>query len=254
MINWNELTLFLFILMRMTGFVLLTPFFGRRDIPGYFKAGFILLLSVTVKYSYTGSTYIPDTMLELAIRLLLELGLGFIVGMVIHFFFYIPQQAGEIIDTQMGMSMAKTYDASSQDSLTPTATFMHLMMMLTFFVVNGHITLLRIMLTSGDIIPFGAAAFGDMIANRMVEIFCECTLLSIKLALPILAAELIGQVGMGILMKVIPQINVFAINIELKVIIGLVMILLLVSPINSFLLTAESNMLKEIENVLRLAG
>ena len=54
-----------------------------------------------------------------------------------------------------------------------------------------------------------------------------------------LAAELLGQVGMGILMKVIPQINVFAINIELKVIIGLGLLLLLMTPFSEYLLRAE---------------
>jgi flagellar biosynthetic protein FliR len=72
--------------------------------------------------------------------------------------------------------------------------------------------------------------------------------------MPILAAELLGQLGMGILMKVIPQINVFAINIELKVIIGLVMLFLLISPFSEFLLKAEQTMLDSISQVLALAG
>jgi flagellar biosynthetic protein FliR len=55
-------------------------------------------------------------------------------------------------------------------------------------------------------------------------------------------------------MKVIPQINVFAINIELKVIIGLVMLFLLISPFSEFLLKAEQTMLDSISQVLALAG
>ena len=86
-----------------------------------------------------------------------------------------------------------------------------------------------------------------------VELFAECALLAIKLSLPILATELMGQVGMGILMKVIPQINVFAINIELKVIIGLSMLLLL-TPFTDFLLGVESDMLRALEEMLHLIG
>ena len=80
----------------------------------------------------------------------------------------------------------------------------------------------------------------------------DCTILGVKLAMPILAAELMGQVGMGILMKAIPQINVFAINIELKVIIGLVMLLILLVPISGFLLDAEVEMLLAVQRVLPL--
>jgi flagellar biosynthetic protein FliR len=71
--------------------------------------------------------------------------------------------------------------------------------------------------------------------------------------MPILAAELVGQLGMGILMKVIPQINVFSINIELKVIIGLAMLLLMISPFSEFLLKAEMTMLDSISQALALA-
>ena len=78
--------------------------------------------------------------------------------------------------------------------------------------------------------------------------------LAVKLAMPILAAELLGEVGMGVLMKAIPQINAFVINIELKVIIGLLLFFLLLTPINEFLLELESGMLSELGRILRLIG
>ena len=68
--------------------------------------------------------------------------------------------------------------------------------------------------------------------------------------MPILAAELLGQVGMGVLMKVIPQINVFAINIDLKVIIGLGLLYLLLNPISEFLLGVEVGMLQSLQRLL----
>ena len=78
--------------------------------------------------------------------------------------------------------------------------------------------------------------------------------MGIKLCMPILAAELLGQVGMGILMKVIPQINVFAINIELKVIIGLLLLLVLLTPFSEYLLRAENEMLMQMQHLLTGMG
>ncbi len=72
--------------------------------------------------------------------------------------------------------------------------------------------------------------------------------------MPILAAELLGQVGMGILMKAIPQINVFSINIELKVLIGLIPLLLLISPFSEFLLQTEMTMLDSLRELLAMTG
>lgn len=253
MIDWGSLTLFLYILMRMTGFIVFNPIVGRSNFPGIFKAGMILLMSVSVYSLYGAGAAVPATLPELVVKLLLELGLGFLVATVMNIFFYIPALTGTVADEQMAMSMASTYDSGFQTSSTTTARLLNILMVLLFFEANGHITLLRLMLASGDVVPFGAAAFGDAVADRVMEVFIECTLLGVKMCLPILAAELMGQVGMGILMKVIPQINVFAINIELKVIVGLTMILLLMSAFSDYLLDVESQMLTEIEKILTLA-
>ena len=153
---------------------------------------------------------------------------------------------------QMGLSMASTYDPASGIQVTVTSTFFNLLMSLLFFAANGHHTLIRIFASSGLVVPFGAVALGETFYAGMIQIFLDCTILGVKLAMPILAAELMGQVGMGILMKAIPQINVFAINIELKVIIGLVMLLILLVPISGFLLDAEVEMLLAVQRVLPL--
>lgn len=250
MIDWDRLTLFLYIVMRMSGFILLNPLLGRSNVPGIYKAGMIMMLSVVVGSIYPERIATPATILEFVVIMCLEFAVGLLIAVIMQIFFYIPEQAGEVVDTQMGMSMARAYDAGSQSSSTSTASLLRILMMLLFFAANGHHTLLRILLTSGNIVPFGSATFGDAAANYVVQMFAECTLMAVKLCLPILATELMGQVGMGILMKVIPQINVFAINIELKVIIGLVMLLMMVSPFSEFLLGVESTMLDSLEYAL----
>lgn len=254
MIDWAELTLFLYITARMSGFILFNPILGRGSIPGPFRAGLILVLSVFVISVTEQTARIPTGTVELAVRLLLEVALGFLLGMVLHFFFYLPQLAGNMVDTQMGMTMSQIYDAGSQSNLSVTGVLLNVLMTLLFFAGNGHHTLLRILLTSGELVPFGAVSLGRPVWNAMLELFVQCTLLGVKLCMPILAAELIGQVGMGILMKVIPQINVFAINIELKVLIGLVLLLLLITPCSEFFLQAEAEMLNSLSEILALTG
>ena len=252
--DWRALTLFLLVLARMSGVVLFNPILGRQSIPGLVKSGFILLLSIT---AYTMTDYLPEapgSILETLVLLGLELFLGYVLGLVMNLFFYVPLLGGETIDMQMGMSMGRTYDPSSQTSTTVTASLLNLLLMLLFFAANGHQTLLRIILVSGRIVPFGAAAFGQELYGAMVELFINCTILGIKLCMPILAAELLGQMGMGILMKVIPQINVFAINIELKVIIGLGLLFLMLVPFSEFLLGMEADMLRAIQRMLLMTG
>ena len=253
--DWSVLTLFFMITGRMTGFVVLNPLIGRRGLPGVVQAGMVMVFAVTVfSFQGGGGVAVPDTLLEFFIRLLLEFVLGYLLVLVVNIFLYIPLLAGDMIDVQMGMSMGATYDPGSQSSITVTAHILNALMILLFFTANGHHTLFRILITSGELVPYGAVSLSPNLASVMVELFAACSLLGVKLCMPILMAEVLGQIGMGILMKVIPQINVFAINIELKVIVGLLLLLVLMAPMSEFLLAAEKQMLLELQRLLAMSG
>ena len=254
MVDWAQLYLFELIFMRMSGFLLFNPLLGRSNLPDMVKTGMALVLSILVFGTAGTGVPQPDTLVELAFRLLLELGIGLVLGFVMRVVFSVVQIGGEVIDTQMGMTMAQIYDASSQANLSVTASLLNILLILDFFAENGHYTLMRLLTTSGELVPYGAAALGDGVYAYVIELFLACMLLAVKLAMPILAAELLGEVGMGVLMKAIPQINAFVINIELKVIIGLLLFFLLLTPINEFLLELESGMLSELGRILRLIG
>lgn len=254
MFDWQELTLFLFINARVGGFVLFNPLLGRNNIPAAFRGGMALVLSWFVMGVTTQRVDIPGTLPELGLTLMLELGLGFLLGMAVNFFFYIPQLAGDMVDTQMGMTMNQMYDPGSQANLSVTGQLLNIMMILLFFVEGGHFTLLRLFLTSEQIVPFGQVSISLDAYDLLLELFAECTLLGIKLCMPILAAEMVSQVGMGVLMKVIPQINVFVINIDLKVLVGLGLLLMLMAPFSEFLLQVEAAMLASLADLLALTG
>ena len=254
MIDWPELTLFLFITARVGGFILFNPILGRTNIPAAFRTGMVLVLSVFVTAVSEQQPPSPSTVVEFSILMLLEIAVGFLLGMAVNFFFYIPQLAGSMIDTQMGMTMNQMYDAGASANMSTTGQLLNVLMTLLFFAGGGHLTLLRLFLTSEEIVPLGQVSIGLPAYHLMLELFVECTVLAVKLCMPILAAELIAQVGMGVLMKVIPQINVFAINIELKVIVGLALLLVLTIPFSEFLLQAEMAMLNSLEDLLALSG
>lgn len=256
MIDEVQLTLFVFILARVTGFLAFNPLWGRSNMNRTVKAGLCLTMTVAVhSFSPGAAPTVPQTVLEFVVRVLLEFAVGFALGMVMQFFFYIVYQGGQLIDAQMGMNMAETYDANLGTNVSVTASLYQILLILLFFAEYGHITLFRLILTSGQFLPFGTVSFTTEIAQHLLEIFTLCVTLSIKLCFPILAAELIGQLGMGILMKVIPQINVFAINFELKILLGLAMVFLLMSPVGHFLLDIEKQMLVLIDDLLhQMAG
>lgn len=250
--DWSALYLFELILMRVSGFIFTNPLFGRTNLPNLAKAGMAMAFTVFVWSADETAVTPPATVIELAVRLALELVVGVTLSFVMYLFFAVVQVGGEAIDAQMGLNMAQVYDASSQMNMTLTASLLQVLLILTFFAANGHYTLLRILLSSGAVVPYGGVAVGQAVASGIAEVFLSCMVLAIQLALPILAAELLGEVAMGILMKAIPQINAFVINMELKVIIGLVLLLVFLAPINEFLLDVEANMLDTVSQVLRI--
>lgn len=250
MLIWEQFSLFLYVTMRISGFILFNPALGRQSMPALVKSGIILVFSCFVTLLSTDGVAAPESLVAFSVTLVMELAVGFMLGVVMQFFFSIPQVAGQIIDTQMGMTMGTIYDPGTQANITVSGTLLNSMMYVLFFVSNGHHTLIRILLTSGDIIPYGEAVLGQEAANAVAMLFAECFLLAVKLSFPIMAAELMCQVGMGILMKAIPQINIFSISIELKIIVALVLIFLLLTPIREFLLETENFMLNSLQALL----
>ena len=250
MVGWSELFGFEMVLARISGFVLFSPILGRSNIPGYAKTGLILVLSVFVYGLGQPMPAPPGTVVELVVRLGVELVVGFVLGFLMQLCAAIVQAGGEIIDAQMGLTMAQIYDASSQANMSVTASLLNILFFLNFFAENGHYTLMRILLGSAEILPFGTAVLGEAAASYVAEVFFSSMLLAVKMALPILAAELLGELGMGILMKAIPQINAFVINMELKVIIGLIQLFLFLTPLSEFLLGAEADMLSGLRRGL----
>ncbi len=251
--DFTQLFLFELILMRMTGFVELSPIFGRTNVPITVRAGFSLLLTVFVFSSIPAVVPPqPQSIIEFTVIMLIELCIGFTIGLVMRLFVAVIQLGGHMIDTQMGFTMAQVYDPSTQSQMSVTATMLNVLFIMIFFAQNGHYTLIRIMVTSSDILPYGTATFAPAISEYIVQIFLSYVVLSVKLALPIMAAELMGVIGMGILMKAIPQINAFVINIDLKVLLGLSLLFVFMLPISEFILSIEVQMMKDIQNVLAI--
>lgn len=252
LLDWGSFTLFLLIFMRMSGFIAFNPILARESVPAMFQAGFVFIISAVVFMLQPGRVSLPYSLIEFIVLLLMELVLGMFFSLVMNIFFMIPLLGGSLIDTQMGFGMAQMYDPAAGTSVTVNATFLNSLMTLVFFAANGHHTLIKILMLSGEIVPYGTPELTDEVTFLILELFVLSINLGIKLTMPILAAEMLGQVGMGMLMKTIPQINVFVINIDLKVLVGLGLMYLFMPDMTSFLIESEQRMLMELQRLLGL--
>ncbi len=248
----EEFIYFSFIFMRMSGFILLNPIFGRKNIPTIVKGGMIMIFSFVV-FSFTeGMTIDVQSPLEYAFYLLKEFAAGFVLGFVVQLFEFVVSYAGAIMDYQMGLSMATVYDPQNNTQNALSGQLYTIFYILLFFSVDGHLALMKILLTSADVVPYGQIVFTTQMVEAILSIFCQCVILAIKFSFPLIAVEFLAEVGVGILMKMIPQINVFVINIQAKIVIGLVMLVFLFSPMSDYLAMLITNMIDSVQEILKL--
>jgi flagellar biosynthetic protein FliR len=248
----EQMMLFSLIFMRMSGFILLNPILGRKNIPAKMKGGMVIVLTLMI-YSFS-SAQVPEPVnsIEYAVILIKEFAMGYVIGFVMELFFLVITFAGSIIDAQMGLSMSTVYDPQSNAQIALSGSIYHTYFMLLFFAVDGHLALFKLLITSADVVPYGQVVFGTQVSWAVLEIFIQCIVMGVKFAFPIMAIQFLTEIAVGILMKIIPQINVFVINIQAKIIIGLLMLMFLFSPMSEYLGDIISQMLLTVQSTIRL--
>ena len=242
------------VFMRMTGCILFNPIFSRRNFPTLFRVGITIALSVMiVTYSNVVVDFRDASFIETAAVLFKELFVGYVLGTIVSLFTYVVILGGEFIDMQIGLGMSKLYDPQSGVQMSINATFLNMMFVFLFFGMNAHLTLIHLFLNSAQVVPYGQTVFvHPELPMKILDIFCQCTILGVKLTLPIAGMVFLLEMGVGILMKAIPQINVFVLNIQAKILVGIVMILVIFSPLSTFIERVITSMFETMSSVLFL--
>lgn len=252
--NTAELELFFLVLMRMSGFIFLNPIFGRSNIPSTVKSGMVMLLSLNIYTFLNGQEFVNHqyNLVLFAVVLIKEFFIGFVVGYIVSLFFFIVEYVGTIIDFLIGFSMANVYDPQTNISVTVTSSLFNWLFIALFFATDSHLTLLRIMIDSGKIIPYGDVSIPPELTFAITDLFSQCVVMVMKLVFPMLAIQMILEVSIGIVMKMIPQIDIFVVNIQLKVFVGLLVILVLLSPLGETFQNLLVEMMGNIRDILTL--
>lgn len=246
----QEFMLFCLILMRMCGFIFLNPVLGRRNIPAMAKAGMALALTMLVHSVASGDVPDINSTIEFGVLLFKEFLVGYLLGFVMQLFAFAVTYAGSIIDFQMALGMASTYDAQNGVQIALTGNILNIFFMLLFFAVDGHLALMDILVTSADVVPYAQLTFGVEAAQNILELFYKCVLLAVKLAFPVIGIVLVLDIGVGILMKIIPQINLFILDIPLKILLGFAILMFLASPVSDYLGSIIAEMMRAVQHAL----
>lgn len=151
-------------------------------------------------------------------------------------------------------SMARAMDPATGVSMPLFANVYYYMFILYFFLTNGHLSYIKLFHISYETLPIGFSGFTADVPWALVTYFSTVLTLAVKLAAPIIAIEFITEICLGVLMKAVPSIHIFALNIQLKVLIGLAAVLIMAQPMSDFIEKLMGIMWQNLYGLLGMMG
>jgi flagellar biosynthetic protein FliR len=249
--DMNNYMVFMFVAIRISGAIFFNPIFGRRNVPSMVKIGLALGIALCAWGKLGNVSMMDYTTLMIMVSMVKELAIGYAMGAVVQFFLAIFHIGGGVMDLQMGLGMASLYDPTTGSQISVTGNMMTTMYTLIFFITNSHMRLIGIAVKSFDVIPIGFGTISPKIGIYMIELFGFILAYALQLALPLIVTQFIVEVAVGILMRVVPNINVFVVNLQVKLGVGVIVILSIIHVLARYLEKLNAIMLENIQGGLQ---
>lgn len=243
----NDFMIYLLVGCRITGAVFFNPIFGRKNIPGIVKVGLSMGIALSAAHGLLHVSVVHYSTLEIILAMFKEFASGFAMGFVMQLFLSVFHIGGGVMDLQMGLGMASLYDPTTNSQISITGNIVTTMYTLLFFITNSHVRFMAIAVKSFDAIPVGLEAVSPKLGIYMLELFGFILVYAVQLALPIIVTQFIVEVAVGILMRVVPNINVFVVNLQVKLGVGIVVILAIIPVLVKYLEKLNYIMLSNIQ-------
>lgn len=246
--------LFILILVRVTGFFVITPIFNRRDVPAITKVGLSFMLTLILLPLKINNFYLEiDNIRTLLSWSISEFLVGIIIGFIAFIYFTLVYLAGMLSDIQMGFGMVNIMDPATNAQMPLMGGFYNILFTLIFLSVNGHHQLIKGLMYSYEIIPIGFnISINETTIEYLIKIFSEIFILAFQLSTPIVVAILLTHVVLGILARTMPQMNIFVVGLPLKIFIGIIILLISLPLLIPFSETLFDKMFQSIYEIIHI--
>ena len=197
------------------------PIFSSRAFPLRARIGLALLLAIAAEPSLTGQPVISITGTDALGAVFQQVGVGLAIGFTVRLVFAAVELAGEVVGFQMGLNFASFFNPSLNTQSSAVATFFGQMSTFLFVVMNGHLMILMAVIKSFEAFPvdqnFLAALSGLKLYNLGADLFAT----GLWIALPMIGMLMFVNLGLGIVSRVAPQMNIYAIGFPITLTVGL---------------------------------
>jgi flagellar biosynthetic protein FliR len=217
----NELAGFILVLARVTPLFLIAPLFSSAMIPVRVRGIVAVAISIGLTPVALHNQHIPSEAVPLA-ELIIE---GLMVGLAFAFALSVLmaalESAGALLDVTSGFSYGTLINPLNGESSAVLSRFYSLFGTLIFLVIGGDAWTLRGLGRTFDLVPLTSGPRLSSLVGGAEQVFSTVFTAALEIAAPVLLALLITDVAFGVVSRVVPQLNVFAVGFPTKVAVAL---------------------------------
>ena len=250
-ITMVQVQVLMLIVARILGLMVEVPIFSDRTISKSFKMAFIFTFAFLLWFVVPFNADLLPKQPELYILSLVnEFMIGFMLASVVRIIFEGVEAAGDLMGSQMGLSVASMLDPSTGAQTTVTAKIFRWIIIILFLSIDGHHFILTALYRSFDILPmlnsWNIGAGCMEIANLGANIFA----IAIQLSAPILLVIFLLDFCFGLISRVAPQVNVFQLGFQVKPALGMMVLLLMIPLLMERVLWLINMMIEKLSVIL----
>ena len=239
-------TAFMLTFARIGTLVMLMPGIGERMISPRLRLAFALLLSV-VLFPLTRTLLPASAAPQSALALLAgELAVGLMLGLTVRMVVAALQTAGNIVAQQLGLAFAMTVDPTMGGQQAAVGNFLTLLGLTLIFAFDlHHLAIAAIRDSYAFLPPTGIPGTGDA-ATLAIKAIGRGFALAVQLAAPFIAFGILFNLGLGVLSRLMPQLQVFFLAMPATILIGMVVLLAVVGTMMGVFVSALGDFMREL--------
>lgn len=248
------LALFFFPLARIMGLIAVAPVFSNAALPRRTRLIIGLVVAYALAPALPPMPQVPaGSWIGLAI-LGEQILIGLLMGTVLRLVFAAIDLAGELIGLQMGLSFAVFYDPNSSGQTPVVTEFLSLLATLTFLAMDGHLVILSALAESFTLLPVSTHPFALKGIGGLLAWAGTLFSAGVMLSLPLIAALLIANLALGVLTRMAPTLNLFAVGFPVTLTAGFVALMLSLPYFGAALGRLYERGFSALETVLRASA
>ncbi len=229
--SMSELEYFLFVFVRIASFIFVAPFFSTKGVPINVKIALSVFIAY-IMYHFGPEHVYPEynTILGFATVVLKEVSVGLLIGLAAQMCTSIVLFAGRIIDMEVGLSMANVFDPTTNEQASITGALIQYGVMLILYTTGLHRYLLKALMETFILIPVsGVYIDTNKLLESLITFLSDYIIIGFRVCLPVFASITLMNIVLGLLAKLAPQMNMFSVGIQLKLLAGLSVIMVTIS-------------------------